>query len=285
MTTPPAVEISTEEYQRTPILLTLKDKSSIMIYHYTPKKSPCNGATCILFHGFQKSILNPTDERLAVTLANLGYQVFGVDVRNHGNSNGLRYAHFTPDYFPKAMVSDIAEILEQIKKNEHVNPQKMAAIGFSYGGTIALSGVIRDKDIKTIISGCAVHDYQALWEHHRKHSSWQIWWPMRQVFFHRQNPKNFYANFQKVSPKYHALWLKSQNLQEGERKSIYLLHCKNDPIVLYDVCFLKNKADFGIPDNKTLIFEKGGHAFIGHHDEVLGKIIEWLHFELFENLN
>jgi pimeloyl-ACP methyl ester carboxylesterase len=268
----PPVDIKNEKFSRNTFYIQMSDGEKLAAYKYEPNTVNSTGITIIILHGFTDTALNPMDVEIASRLVSLGHLVISYDIRKHGNSTTMKYAHYEPDYFPRAMLDDSKEVLNYIKKLPEVNPKKLAIIGFSYGGIIALSGMVDDPDIGVICAGCAVYDYKTLWDYHSENSSWLVRFLLKKVFFHKQNYKDFYDILDSVSPKTFARRLYESDdiiLQNLRKKEIYLLHCKDDPLVIYSINFIKNKEDFKVPDENTLIFEDGGHDFSGHEEEVM----------------
>jgi pimeloyl-ACP methyl ester carboxylesterase len=268
----PPVSLNTEQITRNIFKIPMSDGQQLTAYKYEPVKTDWSGITLIALHGFTDTALSPTDVKFAISLASLGHQVISYDIRDHGNSTLKKYAHYEPDYFPRAMIKDSEEVLAFIKNLPDVDSKKLALIGFSYGGIIALSGMVHDPDLRFICAGCAVYDYNTLWKYHLENSSWLARYALKKIFFHKQHFEDFYDTLEAVSPKTHArILFESNNANEqiARQKSIYLLHCKDDPLVIYDLNFHKNKEGFRISDKNTLVFEDGGHAFDGHHEEIL----------------
>lgn len=264
----PAQELDTPEYTRKNLIIPLSDGTKIAVYHYFPKSESKTGITFIATHGFLNTALAADDVFLAQSLVSNGHQVISFDTRFHGNSAGKKYAHYTPSYFPAAMLDDTAEIISNIKKMPEVDSRKLGFIGFSFGGTIALSGAMRDPDITCIIAGCAIHDYNELAEVHLNQPKWMDRFATKEVFFHRQRARNFHDAFEVVSPKNYAKY--------ANGKQIFLLHCKDDIIVPYNISLRQNQNTFGIPEENILVFEQGGHKFIRHREEVRNQILKWI---------
>jgi pimeloyl-ACP methyl ester carboxylesterase len=267
--------LNTPEFSRENVIISLSDGTQLAGYRYVPKLMPLNGVTIIVLHGFNSSALSPNDIKLANSLAKLGYCVFSYDIRDHGNSTSQKYRHHTPIYYQKAMLDDPKEVLAFIKTQPNVDKTKLAVIGFSYGGAIALSGMLYDPDVSFICAGCAVFDFNTLWLNHRKNSPRSNWWPIHQVFFHNQNFNHFQAVFDQVSPKFHAQHYRTTKISSTP-KDLYLIYARDDPLVLFSLNFHQIKEAFQIEDAHTLIFEKGGHSFMGHHDEILTQLETWL---------
>ena len=268
----PPIPLSTEAFTRKIFKIPMSDGRELIGYQYDPVKIDWSGITIIVLHGFTDTALNPNDVEIASSLATLGHKVIAYDIRDHGNSTIKKFAHFEPDYFSRAMIKDSEEVLEFVKNLPEVDRKKLALIGFSYGGIIALSGMVHDPDLRFICAGCALYDYNEQWKYHLKNSSWLFRFSLKQVFFHKQRIEDFYDTFQAVSPKIHAETLFGStevNEQKARQKKIYLLHCKDDPLVIFDLNFHKLREVFKVPEDNTLVFEDGGHAFEGHHEEIL----------------
>ena len=265
--------IDSDDFSRSNIKITLSDGTKIAAYNYKPKPNTnYKGKTIVILHGFRSTALNHIDVKLATSLAKSGYQIFSYDVRGHGNSTDNLYCDFKPEYYYKAMVDDSKEIMDFIKLQHDVDSAKLAVIGFSYGGSISLTGMLLDKDVKLIFAGCAIYDYNELWRYHLKHTAFMLKWATKQIFFQNRRYKKYIEAFDSISPVNFA----DKCTDKYGIKTLHLLHCKDDPIVPYEISFSKNLKAFNVKSENTLVFEDGGHEFKKHHAEVIDKLLYWL---------
>ena len=86
---------------------------------------------------------------LAAHLAGLGYAVLSFDFRGYGQSAGAR-----GNVVPQDQVSDIRNALNWLEKRPEVDPQRLAVIGSSLGGSIAIMAAAKDSRIKVCVAGC-----------------------------------------------------------------------------------------------------------------------------------
>lgn len=94
----------------------------------------------------------------AQMLASLGYVAFAADLYGNGKTTedpkeaGALAGQLKAN---RALLRERANAgLEQLKKNEHVDPQKLGAIGYCFGGTTAIELARSGADVKAV---CAFH--------------------------------------------------------------------------------------------------------------------------------
>jgi uncharacterized protein len=109
-----------------PVSLVTSDHVVIQAYYYPPQ----NGATVILLHGYQSSHLQMVP--LARKLMDEGYGVILPDFRGQGASQrGLIT-------FGKNEILDVKAAHQFLLEQPEVNPDKIAIIGYSMGGSVAI---------------------------------------------------------------------------------------------------------------------------------------------------
>ena len=86
---------------------------------------------------------------LAAHLARLGYGVLSFDFRGYGQSAGDRGNVIPPD-----QVSDIRNAVSWLANRPEIDPNRVAVIGSSLGGSIAIMAAAQDTRIKVCVAGC-----------------------------------------------------------------------------------------------------------------------------------
>lgn len=177
--------------------------------------------------------------------ANAGYYVLSYDYRGHGKTK-TKYQSKWNKIFP-LINSDIQIVLEWILKHqsERLLDDKIALVGRSLGGVIALTYGFIDERAKILIALSARYDYHTT-----------------QVRFHEETIK-------KISPHY---FLKKD---PSNRNRILLAHCKDDERVPFHN-FIQIKQHLELCDENVIIFDKGGHSFKGHREEIFKYFLEFL---------
>lgn len=86
---------------------------------------------------------------LAAHLAGLGYGVLSFDFRGYGQSAGDR-----GNVVPQEQVSDIRNAVNWLERRAEIDPNRIAVIGSSLGGSIAIMAAAKDLRIKACVAGC-----------------------------------------------------------------------------------------------------------------------------------
>lgn len=86
---------------------------------------------------------------LAKHLAGLGYGVLSFDFRGYGQSAGVR-----GNVLPQEQVSDIRNAVSWLAGRPEIDPDRIAVIGSSLGGSIAIMAAAKDPRIKVCVAGC-----------------------------------------------------------------------------------------------------------------------------------
>ncbi len=122
---------------------------------------PEGGYSAIIFnHGYiPPNQYSTTEKYLAYIdyLARNGFVVFKIDMRGHGNSEGIP----TGSYFSPSYTIDAISALKSLQKLDYVNPSKIGMWGHSMSGNLTLRAMLVEPDIKAgVIWGGAVYSYE-----------------------------------------------------------------------------------------------------------------------------
>ncbi len=102
-------------------------------------------AGVVLAHGFAGARY----PKMAAHFAGLGYGVLELDFRGYGESGGER-GHV----IPREQIADIAGAVGWLAQRPDVDPERIAVVGSSLGGSIAIMAAADDKRIKVCVAGC-----------------------------------------------------------------------------------------------------------------------------------
>ena len=99
--------------------------------------------------------LNDYARKRARMLAELGYVAFALDMYGGGKStqNAKQASHWSGQFRGSAVMRARARAgLEILKEHERVDPQRLAAIGYCFGGTTVLELAYSGADLKGVVS-------------------------------------------------------------------------------------------------------------------------------------
>lgn len=216
-------------------------KGSIYYTSMTPLKAPW----IIVLTGFLAHRGSKFVKAFSERFAKAGYYVLSYDYRGHGENrktNRFDFIKTTPKIF-----SDIHEIINWVLKTQSIRilDDIIILFGRSYGGAIILTEGYKDQRVKILIALCARYDYNT-------------------VPFEMPNELII-----KISPRYFI----NKSYLNNER--ILLAHCKDDNRIPFEN-ILKIKQHLGLQDENVLIYDKGGHSFEGHREELFQSILQFL---------
>src|SRR3989338_7151108 len=122
---------------------------------------PEGGFSAIVFnHGYIQPAQYKTAEKYIAYvgyLARNGFVVFNIDMRGHGNSEGVA----TGSYFSSKYTIDAISALKSLQKLDYINPQKIGMWGHSMAGNLSLRASLVEPDIKAVVIWAgAVYSYQ-----------------------------------------------------------------------------------------------------------------------------
>jgi acylglycerol lipase len=111
-------------------LLRTSDGKVLFVRHWEAKSEP--KATILIFHGIT-AYSGPYGQIIAEQLANSGYDVFGLDLRGHGLSDGKRGDYPSRERF----VSDLKETVSFVRAKS----RKLVLLGHSLGALTAVAAM------------------------------------------------------------------------------------------------------------------------------------------------
>ncbi|MFX0100424.1 MAG: alpha/beta hydrolase family protein, partial [Candidatus Hodarchaeota archaeon] len=185
----------------------------------------------------------------------------------------------------KRIYDDVNKAIDWVVSHDDlVDPNRIAIVGFSFGGSIALSkNVMEDTRVKTIIAGCAVHDFALNWRKLVLQGPFYIRLMGKLIGANIKrntglNLNQFLDALSEFTPA--ASYPKITKDIPPNNSRVFLAHCKDDEVVNYEMNFVKNKAMLDLSDENCLVFETGGHEFL-NNTNALGA---WMLFKLHNNL-
>lgn len=122
-----------------------------LLGHYSPPSGPSNGGLVVLIHGWEGS--GSSAYILSATLALLaeGYEVFRLNLRDHGDSH-----HLNEDLFHSCRLDEVVGAVGWIA--EHYRPARLSLAGFSLGGNFALRVAAAGANLQGVVAVCPVLD-------------------------------------------------------------------------------------------------------------------------------
>jgi len=217
-------------------------KGSIYYSPNTPLKAPWIIILAgLLYHRETRFVKSYVEK-----FANAGYYVLSYDYRGHGETvketGKFNYIKMVPKIY-----SDIHEVISWIldKQVYRILNDKIVLFGRSFGGAIILTHGFIDERAKILISLCTRYDYKTV---------------------NIKIPENL---IEKVSPKY---FLKKNPLNNNR---ILIAHCKDDERIPFEN-IIQIKEHLNLSNDNIMIFDKGGHSFKGHREEVFERSINFI---------
>jgi esterase/lipase len=215
---------------------------------FTPTTSIHENEWFIIFPGLLEHRKSYLTTFFSEKFAQAGYNILTYDYRAHGETakqTGRNWLKMLPNIF-----SDSHEVINWLKKRQNIqNPQNDIIInlfGRSLGGAIILTRGFIEKRVSKLVALCTRYDY---------HSVSKIRFPEQTI--------------KKISP----LNFLKKDPQNNER--ILLAHCKDDEQIPFEnILLIKDHLE--LSRENCLIFEKGGHSFRGHRDEIIKKTLKFL---------
>jgi dipeptidyl aminopeptidase/acylaminoacyl peptidase len=110
-------------------------------------------AGLVLAHGFAGAQY----PKLRDALTETGYAVLDFNFRSYGKSGGERGR-----VVPAEQVADISAAVTWLAERSEVDPERIAVVGSSLGGSVAIIAAARDKRIKACVAGCPLANGDAI---------------------------------------------------------------------------------------------------------------------------
>nr|MDO8087792.1 alpha/beta fold hydrolase [Candidatus Sigynarchaeum springense] len=216
----------------------------------------------ILEHSWGTSVDSPYIRQYISSLAiGLPCVVLACDLRGHGKSPGDR-----TDY--KRARDDLKAIIEFGMALPGVDMGRVGFMGFSTGGSLALTEPYLDPRVKAIIAVAAA--YNPLTNFLRRPRSLTSW--LFKVLFTAGEARKRRApgeDIGSLSPQ-HAIIPGDT----ARNRRVFLIHARDDRVVLVDQ-FEALRDALGLAPDSCLLIEKGGHAFFGQELLVLGAALKF----------
>jgi len=216
-------------------------KGSLYYASNTTSKAPF----IVILPGFLEHRKNGFVKFFSAKFAGAGYYVLSYDYRAHGETK-IKHGHRWNKIFP-LIFSDIHIVLEWIleSQSKYLLEDRIVLFGRSLGGAIVLSHGFIDERAKILIALSPRYDYHTT-----------------QIKFQEEV-------IRKISP---IFFLKKYPLNNHR---ILIAHCKNDLRIPFENV-LQIRDQLGLRDENVLIYDKGGHSFKGHRDQLFNQITEFL---------
>ncbi|MFX1573460.1 MAG: alpha/beta hydrolase family protein [Promethearchaeota archaeon] len=223
-------------------------KGSIYFTANTPPKAPF----IVNLAGFMNHRENYMVKFFSERFAKAGYYVLSYDYRGHGETQketGPSWNRMILHIF-----LDIHIVLKWLIENqsERLLENKIVLFGRSLGGAIILSHGYIDKRAKKLIALSTRYDYETIRGRYKE--------------VEEQEGKGI---MRKISPKYFLRKDPSNN------QRILIAHCKDDDRVPFENLH-HIKKQLGLKDENVIEFEKGGHTFSGHREEIIKYSLKFL---------
>lgn len=237
----------------------------------------------VLGHGFAGALY----PAMARHLANLGYAVLSISFRGYGQSGGERGR-----VVPADQIADFKNSLTWLSQRREVDPDRLAIIGSSLGGSVAIMAAAQDPRMKVCVVGCPVSKgdttMRMLYDTPEKFDAF-----MKVVEKKAKNgeklhrweivliPENLRGNLPKgavmefsTDTVYGFLSLNpKETITKIAPRPVFIIHAKDDHVVPYqDAQELKA---IGGKNCDLYLMETGDH-FIFDKDEAIQSIGKWL---------
>jgi len=166
-------------------------------------------------------------------LARNGFIVLKIDMRGHGNSEGVA----TGSYFSSTYTIDVISALKSLQKSDIIDPKRIGVWGHSMSGNLVLRSMLVSNEIKAgVIWAGAVYSYEDFGKYRISDASYMAR-PQQQVSQHPNRDNNpeiqkLREDFKSVdfSSEYWKAISLTQNLNYLD-KPLQIHHSINDDVV------------------------------------------------------
>lgn len=230
---------------------TTGDGLKLTYIHINAGKSREGLPKIVFCHGNDKNITGEKIQKKMIFLADKGYEIFGLDYRGYGQSEG------SPE--EQGIYSDVSEFMNYLEEKFNVKPENTVLWGHSLGAAIAIQEAAT-KVYKAIITEGGFTSIEDMRDFRIKHDD-------------KGNAiSNAIRDFI-----YKSLDI-SQNFDSNNKVSLInspmlIMHAKNDIIV---PCEMSVKLSELKPDAETFFSKEGTHSSIGWQDSVMLEFLEKL---------
>lgn len=224
---------------------------------------PVGGFPAIVFvHGYIPPTIYETTEKYVEyvdSLARNGFVVLKIDLRGHGESEGLP----TGSYYSGDYVIDTLNAYKALQSSDFVNPKKVGLWGHSMAGNIVLRSFAAKKDIPAVVIWAgAGYTYTDLLTYRLNDNSYRPPTQSTDIQNRRKLLNDTYGTFDPNS----EFWkqVPATNYLEGLTGAIELHHAIDDPTVSIEYSRNLMKVMDGTKiTHKLFEYNSGGHNING----------------------
>ncbi|MHA1274998.1 MAG: alpha/beta hydrolase family protein [Promethearchaeota archaeon] len=203
----------------------------------------------VLFHhgytGFKEKVL-----RFAIPLAMNGCVVLCPDARGHGETKSKA---LSMDDF-KGIMEDVTKEIDYLENLPEVDKDKLCMMGHSMGGIMTLSAGYKDERLKKLVAISAPYD---MLEMFKKHKTIITKFIHNRVTKYLKKSKEFIesgASLDDWNKIISAKYTTNYETSIPDRDRVYLVHCKEDDLVLFEEA-QKLKEKLNLPDENVLFMD------------------------------
>ncbi|MHA1104799.1 MAG: alpha/beta hydrolase family protein [Promethearchaeota archaeon] len=220
-------------------------KGSIYYSEQTPKKAPF----IINVAGLNQHRGKFLEKFFSEQFASKGFYVLGYDHRAHGETSkqtgSLWLKHI------KEIFNDINRVISWILETQRPRllNDRIFMFGRSFGGAMILTRGYSDNRVEKLIALCTRYDY------------------------HTTTVKFPEDIISKISP------MNVEEKKDDNNSRILIAHCRDDKFIPFEN-LEQIKDHFGLSDSNVIKYDTGGHAFSGHREDIIKRVIDFSKFEL-----
>ncbi len=195
--------------------------------------------------------------RFAIPLAMNDCVVLCPDARGHGESTEKP---FNMNDF-KGIMTDVPKEIDFLEKLEGVDKNRLMMVGHSMGAIMSCSAGYRDARIKKIVEISGTYDMLEMLNRNKTIIASFI---KKMVTGYLKKDKEFIESgltIEDWNKKISAKYVFEEKSPIPNKDRVYLVHCKNDDLVLFDQAE-KIKEALKLPDENVLFMEQPPKKFI-----------------------